>query len=661
MLTRAASTSKTGLACAWTGSIERHPTWSASHAGHSPMLGMVSRRDRRSVRAGGPAGRDPNGAARQRADVLFIGAMAVVAVPMLILIVRLWRLGNVYLGDDLALVDVRVRNALHFHELLGPYDRYGWQHPGPAYFYLLSLVHRVVGDGGRTEYIGAALINLAACLGAVWVVRRHAGRWPALWTAVIIGLLVLCETSGIPIGVSLSPWNPYIVVFPLILFGVLCAAGATGSWASLIGAGLVGTFTTQTHISTVPIVAVLLVVSSCSAVIRTRRHSSDLPGRRLVVGAAVIALLWLPPVLQEVANKNGNFTRIWHFFTTHSGHESLTTGLSQVLSTDEYLLGFPHRVEVLPDLSTLHFVVLLGIVLVVGLGSLVLGLRRNVPLATTLGAASLVGLLVSSYAVARIYGPIFTYEVQWEVAVPVLAVIGVGVAIFGSEPGKLMKLALSIASVALLLGFSTQMTRLSLARVSDSDAAGAWNIVAPHLSRKNEDIYLNYQGPSDQYDMLFGLLDQLDARGFRPRVGPQWLHAVGATYVTDHSEPLTIAMFKSQSNIERRAGFVGRIYDVDIVVARRLLSVITVSLPHATFGHPYMGRVKAVDGNPPYTVSVSSSSLPAGLHLNTSTGVISGIPNRDDRAINTFTVRVEDKSTDASQDTATKVLSITIS
>ena len=596
----------------------------------------------------------------RRLDIVDFLATASVTVPMLIVIVRLSTMGHVYLGDDLALIDIRVRNALHFHELLGPYDRYGWQHPGPTYFYLLSIVHRVVGDGGRTEYIGAALINLAALLGAIWVVRRHAGKWPALWTAVIMGLLALCESSGIPIGVSLSPWNPYVVVFPLILFGVLCAAGAIGSWTSLIGAGLVGTFTVQTHISTAPIVAVFLVASICSAVIVTRRQSRHLPKRTLVVGGSLVALLWLPPFVQEISNNNGNLTRIWRFFTTHSGHDSLNTGLHQVLSADQYLLGFPHRVDLLPDLSAPHVALLLGTLLVVGLGGLVLGVRLHVPLATTLGAASLLGLVVSTYAVARIYGPIYTYEVQWAVVVPVLAVISLGVAVFRVESGKIAKIALSIVSIALLLGFSTQMTRLSLARVSDSDAAGAWNLVAPHLPKKKEAVYLNYLGPSDQYDMLFGLMDELDARGFRPRVGSQGLHAVGATFVTNHSEPLTIAMFKSQSRIERTSGFVGRIFDVDIVVARRFLSVITLTLPPATYDHPYMATVKAVNGIPPYTWSVTSGTLPGGLHLNTSTGVIAGIARNDDRLPSTFTVQVIGSSTVATQNAASQVLSIDV-
>lgn len=84
------------------------------------------------------------------------------------------------------------------------------------------------------------------------------------------------------------------------------------------------------------------------------------------------------------------------------------------------------------------------------------------------------------------------------------------------------------------------------------------------------------------------------------------------------------------------------------------LSIATVSLPSAMQGSAYSASLTATGGTTPYTWSIASGSLPSGLSLAGSTGVISGIPT----AVGTssFTVQVSD----ANLQTATKALSITV-
>ncbi|HYM75013.1 MAG TPA: FG-GAP-like repeat-containing protein [Candidatus Dormibacteraeota bacterium] len=83
------------------------------------------------------------------------------------------------------------------------------------------------------------------------------------------------------------------------------------------------------------------------------------------------------------------------------------------------------------------------------------------------------------------------------------------------------------------------------------------------------------------------------------------------------------------------------------------LVVTTTSLPGGTVGVAYSQALAATGGTTPYTWSVSSGSLPAGLSL-TAAGVISGTPTTAGTA--NFTVKV----TDSKGLTATKPLSIVI-
>ena len=88
--------------------------------------------------------------------------------------------------------------------------------------------------------------------------------------------------------------------------------------------------------------------------------------------------------------------------------------------------------------------------------------------------------------------------------------------------------------------------------------------------------------------------------------------------------------------------------------AATLLAVTTTSLPAAGQNIPYSATLAGTGGTLPYTWSISGGSLPAGLTLAPSSGVISGTPTRTGN--NKFTVRV----TDATSATASKSLGLTV-
>jgi phospholipase C len=86
------------------------------------------------------------------------------------------------------------------------------------------------------------------------------------------------------------------------------------------------------------------------------------------------------------------------------------------------------------------------------------------------------------------------------------------------------------------------------------------------------------------------------------------------------------------------------------------LSVTTTSLANSTLGAAYSQSLNATGGVPPYRWTVSSGSLPAGLTLNASTGLISGTIGGVQTAIS-FTVTVSDSQAVAK--TASASLSFT--
>jgi hypothetical protein len=85
------------------------------------------------------------------------------------------------------------------------------------------------------------------------------------------------------------------------------------------------------------------------------------------------------------------------------------------------------------------------------------------------------------------------------------------------------------------------------------------------------------------------------------------------------------------------------------------LAITPTSLPSGTVSTAYTTTLAASGGITPYTWSLASGAVPAGLALN-STGVISGTPTTT--GTSSFTVRAADASVPAQ--TATSLLSITI-
>lgn len=110
------------------------------------------------------------------------------------------------------------------------------------------------------------------------------------------------------------------------------------------------------------------------------------------------------------------------------------------------------------------------------------------------------------------------------------------------------------------------------------------------------------------------------------------------------------------------SSFTVQVADVNAVTATKALSIAinnvpvisTVSLPDGYLNTVYSQTLAVTGGKSPYTWSITSGTLPTGLSLNVSTGVVSGKPTATGSKTLTFQVK------DASNTTATKSLTITI-
>jgi len=87
------------------------------------------------------------------------------------------------------------------------------------------------------------------------------------------------------------------------------------------------------------------------------------------------------------------------------------------------------------------------------------------------------------------------------------------------------------------------------------------------------------------------------------------------------------------------------------------VKIETPSLPNGAVGVSYNATLTAYGGTTPYTWSINKGALPAGLSLDSGTGIISGMPTTGGDS--TFTVKVSDNSTPVKSDKQRYTITVT--
>ncbi len=454
------------------------------------------------------------------------GPSLAVIGPFILLGLRcaLWR-SHVFLRGDLALIDLSVRNAGRLHQVLGPYDRFGWHHPGPVYFYLVASVARVVGGGLQAQAVGAALLNGLSVGGVVFVVGRLAGRR----AAVGAGALLAAAVAVLGPVVMINPWNPYVVVLPVLLVGVLsvgAACGVTTCWAA---AALVGTFVVQTDVGTLPVVAAALVLSGASWLIWKPQRTALTKAPAAVVLLVLAVALWVPPLVQQLTGSPGNLGQIVSFMTAGHPRAGLPAAVRALGSAQLNVVGLSSGGAV-------------GLLLPVALGStgVVWGTRRRSLFAAAAGALCLLSVVVSIAAAAAVVGPVYRYLIEWSVALPLLGAVGVITAAGTDQPAgesssRAGRPMTAVPWVALAVGVLALVGRMlslpSFGTYSAPEVAAAWDLVRPALAvRPHERVEVDAVDPAG-WAVAAGLCDEIDRTATGFVVPSQWGFQYGSDRV----------------------------------------------------------------------------------------------------------------------------------
>lgn len=306
--------------------------------------------------------------------------------------------------------------------LVGPHSRLGFHHPGPMMFYLLAGPLRLFGGAPSGLLAGTLVIALVSAIGIVWFSARHAGYGSMLVLSVAFAVLVLGHGDRV-----IEPWNPFLIVVPFALFLVTAWVASAGDASAALVAATAGSLAAQSHLGAFPPV---LIVGATALALRVGwppQGASRIPdGRASLRVAAIVALLWAPPVIEQLLPAGRNVSRLFSYFGTR-GPDPRVGWKNAVALTGAELhpwgawTGVEHPGfvgEVFPGPTWVLPTVLLVLAI-----ALTIGIRFRDDLAVRLVLLESAAIVACTAAIANIRGVPFHYLLLWSRPIAMLAVI----------------------------------------------------------------------------------------------------------------------------------------------------------------------------------------------------------------------------------------------
>jgi hypothetical protein len=348
-----------------------------------------------------------------------IGAVVLAVLPLLVGVVTVLVRGELAIHGDDALVELRVRDVgSRDTPLVGSYQRFGWNQPGPLLFYVLAVPYRLLGSEFSALQVGALVLNAFAVVGTAVVAFRRGGAVLTVWTLGLVAVVV----HALGADRIADPWEPRSLILPLLLLLFLAFDAADGHpWTVPVAAGVM-TLVAQSYAAMAPVAVALFAWAVVAVVVRDRAQIRRLV-RPALVTAGVLVVLWVPPLVEQLREHPGNVSEMWAFF--REPHDTLGVGDAYNAVALEFGADAPWITGDVPlapftpdvDVDAAPLVPFALLALLAGLG---LARWRRDGSATVLALTVLVALAAGVVGFSRLVGGLFNWGVEWTV------VLGVG-------------------------------------------------------------------------------------------------------------------------------------------------------------------------------------------------------------------------------------------
>jgi hypothetical protein len=450
-------------------------------------------------------------------------------------------------AGDLAVIESYVIHASSGRLLDGPYSQFGWHHPGPLYFYLQVPFYALSGQRAAGLNAGALVINLAAAGLAVWVLMRSA---PVLAVVVAAASLLFFTRGG---QITTSAWNPHILVLPMMAFLVTAASVAGGSVQWLPLSVLLASFLAQTHVGVVPVLAGVFCLAL--AAMPRERPTGKTIAVAVTASCGVLAVVWLPTILQQLGGARQNLSALWGFFVDRqSARQPLHVAFA---AWAEVLSGV-----FLPDFSAVsqaavksrHASIAQGlavaqVVLVASAG--IWSWLANRWFQARLAALLLAGTAIALWSATRIERSILEYQVFWISALGLLnaALVVESLVDVSARRARLATMSFTKVAGAVLMAGCAAVGVWRLSEVREQSFVESDEMDAIRTVSRDVEAYLGAESAKpvffiDQpaWDLAAGVFLQLQKAGVPFAVEESWLDMFTTVVAPKGDERLAITI-----------------------------------------------------------------------------------------------------------------------
>lgn len=338
---------------------------------------------------------------------------------------------ELYPEGDSAVLEIYTLHAARLTQLLGPYSRFNWNHPGPALFYIFSLFYQLCGHCSLSLNLSSFLLNMMAALGILLITYRMGGPFLFYWSTLLVAIYMLY----LSFPSLISPWNPTVTILPFGLFVFLSAALSVGCVRALPAGIAIASFVVQTHIAYLPDISVIFIISLILYAFPQLRKKMGLKGVEVnkpllwfIVSFLILTVMWMPSILEQIYHHPGNLSNIYRCFesgeTLHLSEVFIPVS-KQIAALPLFLFGVllwpvsESHISVAAGLITALQIVLLSLAYSIGIRQ-----QRNYCAALCLLGG--VGLLIAIFSMTRIIGPVHLYLVSWTSMIGLINWVAIG-------------------------------------------------------------------------------------------------------------------------------------------------------------------------------------------------------------------------------------------